>query len=173
MTSREFPNPVTFYLDDATHAWLSADCAELQMSRSGYLRNMVEWWRHEREAGRMPGAQPGPIGEQDLAISRELTVARERARELEARLEGHEALAKELAVSQARITTLEGDVRALEAERDGMGEIINIQRERQGMSDSLNQELTQTLNRITLILPAPGESSGSRGFNWRFWQRPS
>ena len=171
MTSREFPNPVTFYLDEATHAWLSEDCAELRLSRSAYLRNMVEWWRQEREGGRMGAGRPGQIGEQDVETSQDLGAARERLRELETQIQAHSELTSQLSESQARIATLEGDVRTLKAERDGMREIIGLQRERQGMSDSLNQELTKTIDRITLMLPAAGQTSSSRGFNWRFWQR--
>ena len=173
MTSREFPNPVTFYLDADTHRWLAVDCEALQVSRSAYLRNMVGWWRQEREAGRMPSRRPGAIIETDGENAEELAAAQERVRDLEARLQGREDMAGQVSESQARIVELEGEVRTLETERDGMREIITIQRERQGMSDSLNQELTKTLDRMTLMLPAAGESSGSTGFNWRFWRRSS
>ena len=67
---------------------------------------------------------------------------------------------------------------AAEARIEGMQEIVNLQRERLGMADALNVELTRrlefaqiSLDRVTLMLPAPGETSGPRGFNWRFWRR--
>ena len=168
MTTREFSKPVTFYLDDATYNWLTGDTEVLGLSRSGYLRSMVAWWRQEREAGRMTDGIPATA-----AADRgdELAAARERIRELEGRLSSDVSLNDALAESRLRISTLEGDVRALEAERDGMQELINTQRERQGMSDSLNQELTTTVNRLTLMLPAAGETSEGRGFNWKFWRR--
>ena len=63
-------------------------------------------------------------------------------------------------------------------EIEGLQAIIAQQRERLGMSDALNIELAKrleeahtTLNRVTLALPAAGESSSSGGFNWRFWRR--
>lgn len=67
---------------------------------------------------------------------------------------------------------------AAEARMEGLQEIVALQRERLGMSDSLNVELTRrlevaqtSLDRVTLMLPAPSVTSESRGFNWRFWQR--
>ena len=77
------------------------------------------------------------------------------------------AAPEEIAVYQTRILTLEGDVRALTAEKDGLERLIQQQRERQGMSDSLNQELTKTIDRITLILPAPS-SDRDRPW-WKLW----
>ena len=171
MTTREYSNPVTFYLDDATHGWLASDCTELHLSRSAYLRIMVEWWRGEREAGRIEGTTPERAGESGAETSGDLAVAMERVRELEAQVQTREELSGQLRDAEARVLALEGDLRTMEAEKDGMREIINMQRERQGMSDSLNQDLTQTLNRVTLMLPAAGEGSDSRGFNWRFWRR--
>ena len=69
---------------------------------------------------------------------------------------------------------------AAEARIHGQDEIIKIQRERLGMADALNIELTKRLeasqnsmDRLTLMLPAPDEvqTNGHRGFNWRFWER--
>ena len=67
---------------------------------------------------------------------------------------------------------------AAEARIEGLQEIVALLRERLGMSDSLNVELAQrlevaqtSLDRVTLMLPPPGETSESKGFNWRFWQR--
>ena len=69
---------------------------------------------------------------------------------------------------------------AAEARIQGQDEIIKIQRERIGMADALNVELTKRLeasqtsmDRLTLMLPAPEEfeTNGHRGFNWRFWER--
>ena len=69
---------------------------------------------------------------------------------------------------------------AAEARMQGQDEIIIIQRERLGMADALNVELTKRLeasqnsmDRLTLMLPAPEEieTNGHRGFNWRFWER--
>ena len=71
-----------------------------------------------------------------------------------------------LAAAQERIRGLEGINRGLET-------LIEQQRERQGMSDSLNQELAKrleeahsTVDRITLMLPPAGQT-GRRW--WRFW----
>ena len=76
------------------------------------------------------------------------------------------------------ISKLTADLAAARATIEGQERLIQQQRERQGMSDSLNQELSQrlevalgTIDRVTLALPASGDSSASRGFNWRFWQR--
>ena len=77
------------------------------------------------------------------------------------------AAPQEVAVYQTRLLTLEGDVRALTVEKDGLERLIQQQRERQGMSDSLNQELTKTIDRITLILPAPS-SDADRPW-WKLW----
>ena len=56
----------------------------------------------------------------------------------------------------------------------GQEELITQMRERQGMSDSLNQELNQRLqealttsDRLTLMLPSPS-SNGHRPW-WRVW----
>ena len=71
-----------------------------------------------------------------------------------------------LAAAQERIRGLEEINRGLEA-------LIQQQGERQGMSDSLNQELTKrlgevhsTVDRMTLMLPAAGQT-GQRW--WKFW----
>lgn len=77
------------------------------------------------------------------------------------------AAPEEVAVYQTKILTLEGDVRTLSAEKEGLERLIQQHRERQGMSDSLNQELTKTIDRITLILPAPS-SDANRPW-WRLW----
>ena len=70
---------------------------------------------------------------------------------------------KALAAAQARI--------------DGLEALVQQQRERQGMSDSLNQELNQRLkeahalsDRFQLALPAAGETRRSW---WQFWQTSS
>ena len=69
---------------------------------------------------------------------------------------------------------------AAEARMQGQAEIITIQRERLGMADALNIELTKRLeasqnsmDRLTLMLPAPEETetNGHQGFNWKFWER--
>ena len=73
-------------------------------------------------------------------------------------------LMAELAVAQATIA--------------GQERLLGQQRERQGMSDALNVQLSQhldkalgTADRLTLALPAPADTSEGRGFNWRFWER--
>ena len=75
--------------------------------------------------------------------------------------------------------TLEAQVAlaAAQARIDGLEALVQQQRERQGMSDSLNQELNQRLkeahtisDRFQLALPAAGETSRSW---WRFWQTSS
>ena len=66
---------------------------------------------------------------------------------------------------------------AAQARIDGLEALIEQQRERQGMSDSLNQELNQRLkeahalsDRFQLALPAAGETRRSW---WQFWQTSS
>ena len=68
-------------------------------------------------------------------------------------------------------------VAAAEARIQGLEEIIQLQRERLGMADAMNVDLSRRLeeahtsvSRLTLALPA-AEGPGSRRFNWRFWQR--
>ena len=70
------------------------------------------------------------------------------------------------------------DLAAAGAKIEGLEAIVELQRERIGMADALNIELTKRLeeantmaNRLTLALPAPGETSEGRGFRWRFWER--
>ena len=67
---------------------------------------------------------------------------------------------------------------AAEARIQGMEEIIALQRERLGMADSLNIELTKRLeeahgsvDRILLALPKPSEESNSGRSFWKFWER--
>ena len=69
---------------------------------------------------------------------------------------------------------MEVEVARLTAENAGLKEVVAQARERQGMSDSLNQELAKSLEReqelvqrMTLALPAPSEN-GKRDW-WRFW----
>ena len=64
-----------------------------------------------------------------------------------------------------------------QAHIDGLEALVQQQRERQGMSDSLNQELNQRLkeahaisDRFQLALPAAGETRRSW---WQFWQTSS
>ena len=64
-----------------------------------------------------------------------------------------------------------------QAHIDGLEALVQQQRERQGMSDSLNQELNQRLkeahaisDRFQLALPAGGETGRSW---WQFWQTSS
>ena len=101
-----------------------------------------------------------------------------RIQELEAKVERYEDLNEDLTGSRERLLVLEGDVRELAAEKQGLQNLIDQQRERQGMSDALNIQLSQrlesalgTADRLTLALPAPAQNSESRSFNWRFWQR--
>ena len=70
------------------------------------------------------------------------------------------------------------DLATADAKIEGLEAIVELQRERIGMADALNIELTKrleetntTVNRLTLALPAPGETSEGRGFRWRFWER--
>ena len=177
MTSRE-QKPVTFYLEEHDYDWVNQDSDQLHLSRSAYLRNVVGWWRAERESGRMDEARavlsPGmslDVEVQGNGASEELAAANEQIRELAKQVEERDQLSRQLAESQARVLVLEGDVKTLTAEKEGLGSLIEHQRERQGMSDSLNQELTKTIDRITLMLPPAQERAESRGFNWRFWQR--
>ena len=67
-----------------------------------------------------------------------------------------------------------GALREAQAQIHGLEELITQMRERQGMSDSQNQELNQRLqealstsDRLTLMLPSPS-SNGHRPW-WRVW----
>ena len=68
----------------------------------------------------------------------------------------------------------DGAPREAQAQIHGLEQLITQMRERQGMSDSLNQELSQRLqealatsDRLTLMLPSPS-SNGHRPW-WRVW----
>ena len=68
----------------------------------------------------------------------------------------------------------DGVPREAQAQIHGLEQLITQMRERQGMSDSLNQELSQRLqealttsDRLTLMLPSPS-SNGHRPW-WRVW----
>ena len=68
----------------------------------------------------------------------------------------------------------DGALREAQAQNHGLEQLITQMRERQGMSDSLNQELNQRLqealstsDRLTLMLPSPS-SNGHRPW-WRVW----
>ena len=72
---------------------------------------------------------------------------------------------------------LDSDLAAAQARIDGLEALVEQRRERQGMSDSLNQELNQRLkeahalsDRFQLTLPTAGEARRSW---WRFWQTGS
>ncbi len=72
------------------------------------------------------------------------------------------------------IISTDGALREAQAQVRGLEELVAQMRERQGMSDSLNQELNQRLqealatsDRLTLMLPSPSES-GHRPW-WRVW----
>ena len=69
----------------------------------------------------------------------------------------------------------DGALREAQAQIHGLEELVAQMRERQGMSDSLNQELNQRLqeslatsDRLTLMLPSPA-SEGNRPW-WRVWR---
>ena len=71
----------------------------------------------------------------------------------------------------------QAELAAAQARIDGLEALVEQQWERQGMSDSLNQELNQRLreahaisDRFQLALPAAGETGRSL---WRFWQTSS
>lgn len=79
---------------------------------------------------------------------------------------------------QLDIARLTSELAAARATIEGQERLIAQQRERQGMSDSLNQEQAKSLDtaldavsRLSRALPAAGESTRSGGFNWRFWRR--
>ena len=79
---------------------------------------------------------------------------------------------------QLEIARLTSELAAARATIDGQERLITQQRERQGMSDALNQEQAKSLDtaldavsRLSRALPAAGESTGGGGFNWRFWRR--
>ena len=72
------------------------------------------------------------------------------------------------------LASTDGAPREAQAQIHGLEQLIAQMRERQGMSDSLNQELSQRLqealatsDRLTLMLPSPS-SNGHRPW-WRVW----
>ena len=72
------------------------------------------------------------------------------------------------------LASTDGAPREAQAQIHGLEQLITQMRERQGMSDSLNHELSQRLqealatsDRLTLMLPSPS-SNGHRPW-WRVW----
>lgn len=105
----------------------------------------ADWLRHALEKA---------IGESEVAATDE--GAEGRSIPVEVRL----------AVAEERIRGLEEDKRALQT-------LANEQKDRQGHSDALNQQLSRqleaahgTIERVTLALPAAGQT-GRRW--WQFW----
>ena len=161
MAGRSDQKQVSVYVTEDMYTWLSGDAEAMGMSRAAFLRHVLESWRASREIGDQQDSTP--------AVATAGRVETEEQRQL----------VDELTESRSRILVLEGDVKALTAEKDGMTGIIDQQRERMGMADALNIELTKrleasqtSLDRMTLMLPAAGETQKPRRFNWRFWQRP-
>ena len=81
----------------------------------------------------------------------------------------------EIARLTTALTVTQGGLATAQATIEGQERLIAQQRERQGMSDALNQEISKRLetaldgmNRLTLALPAAGESSASKGFKLAF-----
>ena len=79
--------------------------------------------------------------------------------------------------AQAALAAAQAELAAAQARIEGLEALVEQQRERQGMSDSLNQELNQRLkeahalsDRFQLALPAGGETRRSW---WQFWQTSS
>lgn len=75
--------------------------------------------------------------------------------------------------AEVQLAAAQERIKGLEEVKRNLGELIAQQREWQGMSDSLSQELTKrleeahsTVDRITLMLPAAGQT-GQRW--WKFW----
>ena len=176
MAGRSDQKQLSAYVSEDMYNWLSDDARRMGLSRAAFLRNALDWWRAERESGRL-GQENAVIAPGTADRLNTLAEAETRIRELEAQIEGQEGLSREVAEARTQILILEGDVRTLNAERQGLESIVEQQRDRQGMSDALNIEMSKrleeahaSLNRLTLALPAAGESSGS-SFNWRFWQR--
>ena len=129
---------VVVYVTADWHSRLQEAIARDALERADWLRRALE----------------NAIGESEIAAGEEETGERRVPAEVL------------LAAAQERIRGLEEINRGLEA-------LIQQQRERQGMSDSLNQELTKrlgevhsTVDRMTLMLPAAGQT-GQRW--WKFW----
>lgn len=81
-------------------------------------------------------------------------------------------------LGDARTASVENELAQARAELHGLQEINRLLNERLGMADAQNIELNKrlevalsTVERVTLALPAAGETSGSRGWNWQFWRR--
>ena len=162
MAGRTDQKQVSVYVSEDMYIWLTNDSQAMGLSRAAFLRHVLERWRSERESTGQNGASPS------LATAEQVEV------------ESQRQLFNEVTDSRLRILTLEGDVKTLTAEKQGLVGIVDQQRERMGMADALSIELTKrleasqnSLDRITLMLPAAGETGRPRRFNWRFWQRGS
>ena len=94
------------------------------------------------------------------------------------RVESEALLAGDVAEGDQDVMPLASQLAAAEARVQGLEEIVAILRERLGMADAHNLELNRrleeshaTVDRVTLALPAAGETAGSRRSVWRFWER--
>ena len=55
MTSRDIQKPITFYLDESTYNWLTQEAQDRHLSRSAYLRNIVDSWKQDQPSGQGNG----------------------------------------------------------------------------------------------------------------------
>lgn len=85
---------------------------------------------------------------------------------------------EQMGLGEAQMASVESELAQARAEVRGLQEINRLLNERLGMADAQNVELNKrleaalsTVERVTLALPAAGESSGARGWNWKFWRR--
>ena len=92
MTAKDLQKPVTFYLDESAYDWLTQDAARLQISRSAYLRNIVDWWRTQRET---EGGEGQATILAQVAEGQKLTMS---------------SAASEVILAQERITALEEQI---------------------------------------------------------------
>ena len=160
MAGRTDQKQVSVYVSEDMYTWLTNDAQAMGLSRAAFLRHVLERWMSERESTGQNGASSS------LATADHVEV------------ESQKQLFNEVTDSRLRILTLEGDVKTLTAVKEGLTGIVDQQRERIGMADALSIELTKrleasqnSLDRMTLMLPAPGETDRPTRFNWRFWQR--
>ena len=116
MAGRSDQKQLSAYVSEDMYNWLSDDARRMGLSRAAFLRNALDWWRVERESGRL-GQENAVIAPGTADRLNTLAEAETRIRELEAQIEGQEGLSREVAEARTQILILEGDVRTLNAER--------------------------------------------------------
>ena len=85
--------------------------------------------------------------------------------------------AEQVSMGEVRSTSLESELSEARAEIRGLQEVNRVLNERLGMADAQNVELNNrlqeahtTVDRVTLMLPAAGDTGRGR-WSWQFWKR--